>query len=89
MMARPIYDAPGKNEERASWAEEAFTVFRGRVMPNEDDQTAFIDFLADLLHLADRLGLPREAMLAAGLASYTADVTPGEIGSDRPVRRRV
>jgi hypothetical protein len=84
-----IYDVPGKNEDRADWAEEAFESFRRRVMPNEDDRIAMIDFLADLFHLADRLGLQQDEVIEEAQTSYRADITPGEIGSAEPVKVRI
>lgn len=83
------YDEPGQNERRADWAEAAFDGFRCAVMPGEGDvRTAMVDFIADLLHLMDRLGLEQDDTVEAGRQSYRQDLAPGEIGSAERVVRR-
>ncbi|MFC9974276.1 hypothetical protein ACFVH6_25570 [Spirillospora sp. NPDC127200] len=68
------------NDDRAMWAAEALAVFVRRT--RTDPESVLSDFIADLLHLCDRIdadGWDFEAAVKNGTWHYTEEVAEEEL----------
>ena len=64
-------DPDGMNFDRASWADQAISAFRGATGTDRED--ALSDLLADLMHWADRAGYGFDEALDRARAHYEAE----------------
>lgn len=72
MSARQLPPDPeGMNDRRAVWGFEAIAEFRRRTGADHED--ALCDFLADLMHYADRSGQDFAAELERARVHYAAE----------------
>lgn len=67
----------GWNERRADWAQAAVTTFMKQTGLKKEDgiQTAIMDLLADLNHLADRYGLDFAELAQNAALHYNAETS--------------
>jgi hypothetical protein len=58
------------NRNRAGWAAVAVTAFRHETGITDDDETAILDLISDLGHLADKLNIDFIALVSRALSYW-------------------
>ena len=77
------------NTQRAGWAAAALTVFQ-RIIGECDIETAMVDLIADLGHLARKHKLGYIAILKRGIRAWAYEERdPNELGTSPSVKIRV
>jgi hypothetical protein len=77
------------NTQRAGWAASALTVFQ-RTINERDIETAMVDLIADLGHLAKRHKLGYVAILKRGIRAWAYEERdPSELGASLSVSIRI